>query len=62
MSAIIFVAIFFAVFLATSLPIFASYLNWDPALMSSPLLTTIIDLLVTSVAVGFSYLIYLLIT
>lgn len=60
-SAIIVFAVFFAVFLATSLPILANYFNRDPALMSSPLLTTIIDLLVTSVAVGFSYLIYLLI-
>lgn len=58
-SVIICLAIILAVFFATGLPILANYFGLDPALMSSPLLTTIIDLLVTGVAVGFSYLIYL---
>lgn len=55
---IIFLAMFLAVFFAISLPIMANYFGFDPALMSSPLLTTIIDFLVTGIAIGFSYLIY----
>ena len=56
------ISVFFAVFFAAGLPIFADYFGFDPSLMSSPLLTTIVDLLVTGVAVGFSYVIYILLT
>lgn len=59
-SAIIVIAVILAVFFASSLPILAKKFGYDPALMSSPLLTTIVDLFVTGVAVGFSYLIFLL--
>ena len=55
---IIFFAIFFSILVSSSLPILANRLGYDPALMSSPLLTTIVDLFVTGVAVGFSYLLY----
>ncbi|WHP38932.1 MAG: hypothetical protein QJQ54_02810 [Mollicutes bacterium] len=35
---------------SVGLPILADYSSHDPALMSSPLLTTLIDLVITSLA------------
>lgn len=58
---VIVIAIFLTILFSTSLPILAHRYGIDPSLMSSPLLTTIVDLIVTTIAVGVSFLFFLVV-
>ena len=57
---VIITSIFLAIIASTLLPIFAHWYGIDPSLMSSPLLTTMVDLLVTIISVGFAFIFFLI--
>ena len=52
---VISLAVFLVILFSASLPILAHWYGIDPSLMSSPLLTTVVDFIVTSIAVGVSF-------
>ncbi len=52
---VIALSIFLVVLFSASLPILAHWYGIDPSLMSSPLLTTVVDFIVTTIAVGVSF-------
>lgn len=57
-SFVILYSVILSLLFSVGLPILADYSSHDPALMSSPLLTTLIDLVITSLALWSTYMVF----
>ncbi|ASP27846.1 Mg2+ transport protein [Spiroplasma corruscae] len=54
----LFLCLIFSKLVGGTLPIMAKKFKWDPAIMASPILSTFIDIVSTSIFFGFTYIFY----